>query len=126
MAEIELGGSISLVGFGSLEPVELVVVKKIVGNFVKKLNEKSDYESLVMELKQHKKGKTFLHEINARAKANKKQFSANVSDYNLYSCLSKASEKILSELVHSKRTSKEIGEDIKKKTLNAEKGDIKQ
>src|SRR3989344_3930302 len=124
MAEIELGGSISLVGFGSLEPVELVVVKKIVGNFVKKLNEKSDYESLVMELRQHKKGKTFLHEINAHARADEKMFSAKVSDYNLYSCISKASEKILSELVHNKRSSKVIGEGIKKKTLNDEKGDI--
>ncbi len=115
MAEINLGGSISLVGFGSLDQVELVVVKKIVGNFVKKLNEHSSYESLVMELRQHKKGKAFLHEINAKAKADNKIFSAMASDYNLYSCISKASEKILAELLHSKRTSKEVAEEMKKR-----------
>ena len=114
MAKISLGGSISLVGFGFLEQVELVVVKKIVGNFVRKLNEQSDYKSLVMELKQHKKGKTFLHEISANAKVNDLLLSANLSDYNLYSCINKVSEKMLSELSHHKRTPKDIGEQIKR------------
>lgn len=122
MSEINLGGSISLVGFGSLEPSELSVVKKLVGTFVKRLNEQSKYDSLSMELKQHKKGKTFLHEINAKVNADNNLFSSNASDYNLYSCINQVSEKILSEMSHFKRTSKEIGEEIKKRTELGDKG----
>ena len=35
---LELGGNIQLTGFRDLDPAALVIVKKIVGNFVKEMN----------------------------------------------------------------------------------------
>ena len=49
---IELGGNIKLVGFKELEPAQLIVIKKIVGNFAKKLNDhKGTFEELTLDLK---------------------------------------------------------------------------
>ncbi len=41
MATIELGGNISLTGFDAVEPVQMIVLKKIVGNSVKNYTEKA-------------------------------------------------------------------------------------
>jgi len=44
---IELGGNISLIGFRDVEPGKLIVVKKIVGNFVKKIQDQNkDFEKI--------------------------------------------------------------------------------
>lgn len=115
MAERKLGGNISLIGFDVLEPMELVVIRKIVGNYVKKLSNSSDYESLKLKLKQHKKGKTFIHEINAELFANGRNFGANTEEWNLFFALTSVLDKILAEIEHLDRTRKEIWEERKKK-----------
>ncbi len=120
MDEINLGGSISLVGFDVLEPVELAVVKKLVGNFVRKLTNQVEYSSLRLELKQHKKGKTFLHEINGEAEIDKHSLGAKAEDYNLYACLNKVSEKLIAEASHRKRTTRESGKEMIKKQQKIE------
>ena len=53
MDNIELGGNINLVGFKDIEPQKLVVIKKLVGNFVKRLQNhyKEDFNSIVIDLK---------------------------------------------------------------------------
>lgn len=112
MAETKLGGEISLLGFDSLEPVELIVVKKIVGNYVRKLSARASYDSLRLELKQHRKGKSFMHEINAQLLVNGGRFGASVTEWNLYACLTKLLEKVLAEAMHKKRSAKETGEDM--------------
>lgn len=48
---ISLGGNIELNGFKSLETAKQIVAKKIIGNYVKQIQEKkSDYEKLVITL----------------------------------------------------------------------------
>lgn len=126
MAEIKLGGGISLVGFDVLEPAELIVVKKLVGSFVRKLGEQANYSSLRLELKQHKKGKTFLHEINAMAEVNGCSFGSNVEDYNLYSGLNKVSEKIISEASHRKRLPKQKGQEMIRGQQKAQRKEINE
>lgn len=101
--ETELGGKISLVGFKALEPAELVIIKKIVGNYVKKMNENAGYESLKLNLQQHAKGKTFLHEINAQAIFKEGKFGSRVTDWNLYKALSNVLEKVLKEVIHKRK-----------------------
>ncbi len=48
---IELGGNIELVGFSQLTGAEMVVVKKLVGNSVKKLSNDGEIEKLKVTLK---------------------------------------------------------------------------
>ncbi|MEK6907081.1 MAG: hypothetical protein AABW45_00995, partial [Nanoarchaeota archaeon] len=50
---LQLGGNISLAGFKELEPAKMVVIKKITGNYVKKMMEKTNkFESLHLHLKE--------------------------------------------------------------------------
>ena len=50
---IELGGHIKLTNFDNLEPAKLIVVKKIVGSFTKKISEaKKDFKEISIELKE--------------------------------------------------------------------------
>jgi hypothetical protein len=125
--EIEkIGGNIALINF-KLEPIEIAVIKKITGHYVKKISEASNYKELKLRLKNHQHGKSFLHEIEAEAvitegqKTNEKAtegrniiLSAAVTDYNLFTALSQVLEKIFNEALHRSRTTKEIGEEIKK------------
>jgi len=104
--ELKLGGNILLVGF-SLEPVEMIVVKKIVGNYAKKISEKINYEDLKINLKKTQKAKTFLHEIEASAKTSKGILAANATNNNLYTALSEALEKIYNEAEHKERTARQ-------------------
>ena len=114
MVETKLGGEISLVGFDSLEPMELIVVKKVVGNYVRKLSNQINYSSLRLELKQHRKGKSFMHEVNAQLSAGGSLFGASAMEWNLYVCLTKLLDKVLAEILHKKRSTKEVGEEIVK------------
>jgi len=110
MDEKRLGGNIALVGFDILEPAELIIVKKIVGTYVKKLQENTEYKELKLVLKQSQHGKTFKHEINAQLDLNKGSFQSKVTEWNLFKAISTAMEKLISEFSHQNK------KDIKKKT----------
>jgi hypothetical protein len=52
---IELGGNIKLKGFTELDAATLIVVKKIVGNYTKKLTQNNqDYKELLFDLNKDK------------------------------------------------------------------------
>ncbi len=99
---IKLKGNIALVGFDSLEPSEMIIVKKIVGNYVKRMGNVANYEEMKLVLQQHKHGKGFKHEINALAFFDEGRFNAHVTEWNLYKALSEVCEKILNEIEHMK------------------------
>ena len=93
---MQLGGNISLAGFKELEPAKIVVVKKITGNYVKKMQEKtSKFESLHLHLKEVHATKFELH---AKAIINGQSFNAEIIDFNLFFALDKALAKILGEI----------------------------
>ena len=124
--ETKLGGNISLINFEVLEPAELVVVKKIVGTYVKKLAENTSYNGLKLRLKQTEHGKSFLHEIEAQAFITDSQskeeggniiLSASSTGRNLFSALSEVLEKINSEAIHKTRSTKQVGEEMKRKQI---------
>lgn len=49
---ISLGGNIELNGFQNIEGAKMIVLKKIIGNYVKQIQEeKNDYDGLVITLK---------------------------------------------------------------------------
>ncbi|MBI5148366.1 hypothetical protein HZA33_01675 [Candidatus Pacearchaeota archaeon] len=123
--EDKLGGNISLINFGVLEPAELIVVKKIVGTYVKKLSERANYKSLKLRLKQSEHGKSFLHEIDAEAIIVASQsedgknivLSSSANDRSLFSALSEVLEKIISQTEHTSRSTKQVGGEMKRRQV---------
>jgi len=100
MAEIKLGGNIALVGFEKLDPAELTIIKKIVGNAIKKMSESGDYKEMKLSLQQHQHGKGFKHEIDGLAIFSEGRFASNVVEWNLFTAVSEVCEKITKELLH--------------------------
>ncbi len=91
---IELGGNIKLIGFDDLDPGSLIVVKKITGNYARKISEKvnSELDEVNLELKEQD-GKN----INSFVKFQDKTFNAEVNDKNLFYALDKVLAKLLNE-----------------------------
>ena len=91
---IELGGNIKLIGFNDLDPASLIVVKKITGNYARKISEKvnSGLDELSLELKDES-GKN----INSSVKFKEKTFSAEVNDTNLFYALDRVLAKLLND-----------------------------
>ncbi len=93
---LQLGGNISLAGFKELEPAKMVVIKKITGNYVKKMQEKtSKFENLHLHLKPVHASK---FELQIKVMVNGQSFNAEVTDFNLFFALDKALAKILNEI----------------------------
>ncbi|MBS3095440.1 hypothetical protein J4231_02055 [Candidatus Woesearchaeota archaeon] len=95
---IELGGNIKLVGFKELEKEKLIVVKKMVGNYARKIHDKvSPFEELSLHLKElHSTDniKNKKYEIKGKLVINANPYNAEVSDYNLFFAIDKVLSKI--------------------------------
>ena len=116
--DVKLGGNISLVGFGVLDPSEIEVVKKIVGNYVKTMNHEGGYKEMKLTFKRHQKGNQWLHEVMGEAIFQEGKFVATVGHkgthtnaWDPYSVISSVCEKIIAELRH--KTKKEQWHDKK-------------
>jgi len=93
---MQLGGNISLAGFKDLEPAKMIVIKKITGTYVKKMQEKNNkFESLSLHLKSVHATK---YELQAKAIVNGLPHNSEVVDFNLFFALDKALAKILEEI----------------------------
>jgi hypothetical protein len=80
---MELGGSIELKGFPEEDSGSLVIIKKIVGNFIRELSERQeDFESLTLVLSQKD---PFL--VEGVLKLGKKQLKATGADTNVFFAL---------------------------------------
>jgi len=90
---IELGGNIKLDGFSIVDAPTLIVVKKIVGNYAKKLQEETgEFNELLLTLSKQEK------DITLQAKlSGKKSCQAKVSDTNLFFAMNKALEQLMKE-----------------------------
>ena len=86
MTEVmELGSSIELIDFKDVERDKFVVVKKIVGNFVKRLQDNnSGFERLSLHLKKvHNNEYEILGKLNMAGK----MYNSEIIDYNLFYAL---------------------------------------
>lgn len=95
MAEdtIELGGKIQLAGFKDIEPGKLIVVKKVVGNYVRKIEEKNlGFESIHIHLKQVHNSE---FEVQVKIMINGQPKNGEVTGNNLFVVLDKALNKVL-------------------------------
>lgn len=88
---IELGGNIKLAGFENLEPAKLIVVKKIVGNYVKNISEKvGSIKELLLEFNSP--------EIKAKLSYSESNAQASESDSNLFFALDKVLSKLKQQM----------------------------
>ena len=83
---IELGGNISLDGFDEVEQGKLIIIKKILGNYIRDLIENMDnFESILISLKTEEN-----NFIEARLKCGGNELSSNSSDNNLFFAMNNA------------------------------------
>lgn len=93
---MELGGKITLNGFHDLEPAKLIVVKKLTGTYVRKMEEKNkDFEGLSLHLKNVHNSK---FELKGKVIVKGKTHNAEVTDFNLFFVLDKVLAKLLQEI----------------------------
>ena len=94
--KLELGGNINLVGFKDIEYGMMIVVKKIVGNFVKKIQDQNkDFEKIIVTLKPVHESK---YEINTHLTINNKDYISDVTDFNLFVTLNQSLEKVFKQI----------------------------
>ena len=90
---IELGGNIKLENFENLDPIKIVVVKKVVGNYAKKISEKHAFQELKLVL-------TTNEESNVEAILTKdsKETKASSLNKNLFYALNQALDNLTKAL----------------------------
>ena len=89
---IELGGNIKLNNFEAIEPALLIVIKKIVGNYTKKISESlENFKELEVTL-EDKSANRFIVVVKAD-----KEYISEASDKNLFFALDKALGTILKQ-----------------------------
>ena len=102
---MQLGGNIELSGFGEVDRSSMIIVKKVVGSFAKKLSgTHGEFEKLSVIMKtvhqdnhQLEFNVTGKFELHARILQNGKQFSSEVTERNLFVTL----DKVLKKLEHA-------------------------
>lgn len=96
---IELGGNITLAGFKELEPAELIVVKKVVGRYARKLSDSlKNFENLTLTMKiVHKTPKSQKFEIHSKVMVKGKPYTSEVVDRNLFFAIDSSLQKVIAE-----------------------------
>ncbi len=92
---MELGGNIKLDGFNDVDASTLIIIKKIVGNYAKRIQEEtSPFQELLLHLISQEDPK----QINIQARLiGEKNCDTKVSDCNLFFAIDKALSQIMSE-----------------------------
>lgn len=95
------GKNIQMIGFDKLDPVEVNIVNEMLQVYLKKLDNKTDYELLKLKLKMHQKSTIFMHELESELIIHPgMSFSATLTHKNLYKATSLVMKKLLSEVDH--------------------------
>lgn len=94
---ITLGNNMELSGFNALDPASLIVVKKMIGNYAKKINDdKGDFQKLSLDLVKTEGSNNI--QIVGMLDMNKTSFKSTVNDMNLFFALDKALTQLQQEL----------------------------
>ena len=86
---IELGGNIKLEGFDNIEQSKLVVIKKIVGNFIKKL-EAENKVAIILKLSEENSE----FKIDGELNLNEQNKISSVTEKNLFFALNNVLTKL--------------------------------
>ena len=100
METLELGGNIQLTGFSELDGGQMIVLKKIIGNYARKLTEScNNFEQLSVTMKSvHETENSRTFELHARLMDNGKPIVGEVSDRNLFMAIDKVLKKVESNM----------------------------
>ncbi len=123
------GKNVSLVGFNKFDKVEKKSVINVMNVYIKKIEERIDYDELKIRLKQHQRNKMFFHEMSAELFINPGSvLSAKFTHKNPYKALSQVMVKLINSIVHQQKKSqrgksKKLTEKLSKnyKTLRSKK-----
>lgn len=103
---LSLGGNIQLIGFKQVSMSEVVVVKKIVGGYTRKIQENcNNFQSITVILKEiHKIENSSKNELHVKVIDDGKAFTSEVVDKNLFVALDATLKKVLAEVTsHNRR-----------------------
>ncbi len=97
---IQLGGNIQLSGFRDIDGASMVVLKKIIGNYARRMSDISEkFESLHITMKPvHETEKSEKYDIHAKLIDNGKLFVSEVVERNLFIAIDNALKKIVNEI----------------------------
>jgi ribosome-associated translation inhibitor RaiA len=96
----KLGGNIELSGFKAIDVSSMIVLKKIVGNYAKKIEGLTkNMQTLHLTLKTvHEREKSEKYEIHAKVIDDGKVYPSEVTDRNLFVAVDDSLKKIVKEL----------------------------
>ena len=97
---IKLGGNIQLTGFRAIDGSSMVVLKKIIGNYAKRISELTKrLEVLHVTLKSvHEREKSEKYEVHAKIIDDGKVYASEVTDRNLFVAVDIVLRKIVNEI----------------------------
>ncbi len=97
---VQLGGNIELTGFSELDGANMIVVKKIVGSYARKISDhRSDFNKLRLILKTvHKQEHSEKYELHGQVLAGSESFNSEMTDRNLYVLIDAVLKKICVEI----------------------------
>lgn len=95
----ELGGNIVLSNF-EMDGQEMVIVKKLVGNYAKKIGNLCPYEELKLEMKTSNKGKTKKFEVKGLAIFTGNRVTSESTGFNPFVLINEVLNKMLAEVQH--------------------------
>ena len=100
MDTLELGGNIQLTGFSELDGGQMVVLKKIVGNYARRLSDKAkNFQQLSLTMKKvHETEQSKIYELNAKLMDNGQPIIGSTSDRNLFVALDTVLKKVESSM----------------------------
>ena len=97
---VQLGGNIELAGFKDIDGASMVVLKKMVGTYARKISEITEkFETLHITMKTvHGREKSEKYEIHAKVIDNGKPIVSEVVDRNLFIAIDNSLKKIIKEI----------------------------
>ena len=97
---IQLGGNIELSGFSEMERGVMVVLKKIVGNYARRMTDQTNnFEKLSLTMKKiGVKEKGEIYELHAKMIDNGKPITSSTEGRNLFVAVDETLKKIMNQI----------------------------
>jgi transcriptional/translational regulatory protein YebC/TACO1 len=93
-----LGGNIELVGFRELDSGTMIILKKMIGNHVRRLSNVAErFEKITVSMKKVGSGNNKF-EVQAKLLDNGKAYASEVTDFNIFFTTDKVMSNIQSQL----------------------------
>lgn len=97
---LDLSGNIQLTGFKVIDESSMIILKKVIGNYAKKIAQLTKkMEKLHITLKPvHEREKSEKYEVHAKVVDNGKVYSSEITERNLFVAVDSVLKKIVNEI----------------------------